>query len=252
MARPGCTKARLPVYIMVTLSTAPVAALQRPDLPAPLWHTGLVLLYALVPRSWWPGWNNLVRALPHNAGAFELLIIVRYAAAVALVCFGLSRHQTPLEDLLGKLWMGWRDVLRDVAIAAAFWILVRYVDRLIYYLANAHPASSRLVPRTKSELVISVLLALAAGVSEEIVFRGYLQKQFTALCGNLGAAMLVQAGVFACFHGYHQTLPVFGQHFVFALLAGSLATWRKSLLPGMIGHAWFDAYWDVLKLVRLV
>jgi membrane protease YdiL (CAAX protease family) len=233
------------------LSTAPVAAPQRPDLPAPLWHTGLILLYVLVPRSWWPGWSKLIRALPYNTGAVDILGMVMYAAAVALVCFGLSLHQNPLEDLLGKLWSRWQDALRDLAIAAVFWMLVRYADRLIYYLADAHPTPRRLVPHTVRDLVISVLLAIAAGVAEEIIFRGYLQKQFAALFANSGAAILIQAGLFACYHGYHQTLPVFGQHFLFALLAGSLAQWRESLLPGMIGHAWLDAYWDLLKLAKL-
>jgi membrane protease YdiL (CAAX protease family) len=188
----------------------------------------------------------------YNTGAFDILGMVMYAAAVALVCLGLSLHQKPLEDLLGKLWSRWQDALRDLAIAAVFWMLVRYVDRLIYYLADARPTPRWLVPHTVRDLVISVLLAIAAGVAEEIIFRGYLQKQFTVLCGNSAVAILIQAGLFACYHGYHQTLPVFGQHFVFALLAGSLAQWRESLLPGMIGHAWLDAYWDVLKLVKLV
>jgi hypothetical protein len=34
-------------------------------------------------------------------------------------------------------------------------------------------------------------------------------------------------------------------------MAGLLAHWRKSLLPGMIGHAWFDAYWDLFRLLGL-
>jgi|SRR5215472_18036162 len=212
---------------------------------------GLILFYVLVPRSWWPGWNKLIRTLPYNTGAVDILGMIMYAAAVALVCFGLSLHQKPLEDLLGKLWSRWQDALRDLAIGAVFWMLVRYVDRLIYYLADARPAPRRLVPHTVRDLMISILFAIAAGVAEEIVFRGYLQKQFTALWGNRAAAILIKAGMFACYHGYHQALPVFGQHFVFALLAASLAQWRESLLPGMIGHAWFDAYWDVLKLAKL-
>jgi hypothetical protein len=34
-------------------------------------------------------------------------------------------------------------------------------------------------------------------------------------------------------------------------MAGLLAHWRKSLLPGMIGHAWLDAYWNLLKITGL-
>jgi uncharacterized protein len=240
------------VYSIFALSTAATAAAapQRSKLLAPLWHTGLVLLYVLVPRSWWPGWSKLLRTLPYNSGAFDILGIVMYMAAVILVLGGISLYQTPPEELIGKQWARWRDALRDVAISAIFWLVVRYADRLIYYVAGAHPATLRILPHTRAELLISVLTAIAAGVAEEFIFRGYLLKQFTVLCGNVGAAMLIQAVLFALYHGYHQLLPVFCQHFLFALLAGSLAHWRKSLLPGMIGHAWLDAYWDVLKLMR--
>lgn len=88
-------------------------------------------------------------------------------------------------------------------------------------------------------------------MAEEIVFRGYLQQQFTALGRNPAAGLVIQAMLFALFHGYHQTPAAFLQHFSFGLLTGILAHWRKSLLPGMIGHAWFDAYWDVLRILKL-
>jgi membrane protease YdiL (CAAX protease family) len=207
-------------------------------------------VYVLVPYHWWPGWNKLFLALPYNSGAFNILAIVIYMAAVIFVLVGLSLHQTPPEELIGTVWARARDAFRDVAIAIVFWLIVRYADRLLYYLASAHPASHRLVPHSKPELLISVMLSVAAGVAEEFVFRGYLLKQFVLFTGNVGAAILVQAALFALYHGYQQTLPVFGQHFLFGIMAALLAQWRKSLLPGMIGHAWFDAYWDLIKLMR--
>ncbi len=191
-----------------------------------------------------------MRTLPYNIGAVDILGMVVYMAAVILVLGGISLYRTPPEELIGNQWARWLDALRDVAIAAVFWLVARYADRLIYYLAGAYPATFSLFPHTRPELLISVLYAIAAGVAEEFIYRGYLLKQFTALCGNMGAAMLIQAVLFTLHHGYHQPLPVFCQHFLFALMAGSLAHWRKSLLPGMIGHAWFDAYWDVMKLMR--
>ena len=238
------------MYSIGTLSTAPAAAPEDPKLPAPLWHTGLVLLYVLVPFSWWPGSRILARAIPYNRGALDIFGICSYAVVVGFVCFGLSRHHTPLEDLLGKTWTRWRDALRDVAIAAGFWLVVYYADKLIYYLAPWFRPAPRLQPHTKPELLISILLAIVAGVAEELIFRGYLQRQFTILCDNLGAGLLVQAALFACYHGYNQTPANFGQHFVFALLAGLLAHWRRSLLPGMIGHVWFDIYISAQRFLR--
>ncbi|HEY6248505.1 MAG TPA: type II CAAX endopeptidase family protein [Candidatus Angelobacter sp.] len=233
---------------------SPVAHIAYPPqpskLPAPLWHTGILLLYVLVPPIWWPGWTRLLRTLPYNSASFDILRIAIYTAVVAFVCLGLSLRQTPLEQMIGQLWTSWKSALRDIAIGLGLWLVARYADRLIYYLAP-YPPRARLLPHTKGELLISIFCYIVVGVTEELIFRGYLQKQFTALCRNLGAGLLIQAFLFALFHGYHQLPGVFCQHFLFGLMAGMLAHWRKSLLPGMIGHAWFDAYWNLLRIVGL-
>jgi membrane protease YdiL (CAAX protease family) len=233
------------------LSTAATASPPQPfKLPAPLWHTGIVLLYVLVPHTWWPGWTRLLRALPYNSASSDILSIAIYTVVVAFVCLGLSLRQTPLEQMIGELWTSWKSALRDIAIGLGLWLVARYADRLIYYL-SPYPWRARLLPHTKSELLISIFNYIVAGVAEELIFRGYLQKQFTALCQNVGAGLLIQAILFALAHGYHQLPGAFCQHFLFGLMAGLLAHWRKSLLPGMIGHAWFDAYWDLLRFVGL-
>jgi uncharacterized protein len=231
------------------LSTA-VTASQPSKLPAPLWHTGIVLLYVLVPHTWWPGWTRLPRALPYNSASFDILSIVIYTAAVAFVCWGLSLRQTPLEQMLGELWTSWTSALRDIAIGLGLWLVARYADRLIYYLAP-YSSRARLLPHTKGELLISIFSYIVAGVVEELIFRGYLQKQFTALCRNLGAGLFIQAILFTLAHGYRQSPGAFGQHFLFGLMTGLLAHWRKSLLPGMIGHVWFDAYRNLLRIAGL-
>jgi membrane protease YdiL (CAAX protease family) len=171
-------------------------------------------------------------------------------AGVVLVYLGISLQQGPLEDLIGSLWTGWRSALRDVGIATGFWVVARLASWLIHYLVPSYTPPWSIL-HSRAALLISIFAAIAAGVAEELVFRGYLQKQFTALCRNAGAGLTIQAILFALFHGYNQVLPTFVQHFSFGLMAGIIAHWRKSLLPGMIGHAWLDAYWDVLRIVRL-
>lgn len=189
--------------------------------------------------------------MPLNGEAFDIFAIAHYVVGVGLVCAVMSLQERPLEDLIGRLWTGWKSALRDVGIGIGFWLVARYASRLIHYLLPSHRPPGSVADST-SALLIAILTSIAAGVAEELIFRGYLQKQFTALCGgNLGAGLLIQATLFALFHGYRQVLPTFIQHFCFGLMAGLLAHWRKSLLPGMIGHAWLDAYWDVLWLARL-
>ena len=74
---------------------------------------------------------------------------------------------------------------------------------------------------------------------EELIFRGYLQKQFHAASGNALVGIIAQALLFGAGHGYQgvKSMLVIG---VFGALFGALAFWRRSLRPGMIAHAWQD------------
>jgi hypothetical protein len=107
-------------------------------------------------------------------------------------------------------------------------------------LGAGHAASiSPLVPRGVAEGVLWVLLSVSAGISEELVFRGYLQRQLTAFTGRTSLALLLQVTVFGIAHGYQgvQACLVIA---IYGALFTLLALWRKSLSPGMIAHAWTD------------
>jgi membrane protease YdiL (CAAX protease family) len=63
---------------------------------------------------------------------------------------------------------------------------------------------------------------------EETAFRGYVQRQFHALNGNVAFAVLGQGVVFGLFHFYQGwkngvTISVLG------ILFGALAAWESSL-----------------------
>jgi membrane protease YdiL (CAAX protease family) len=234
----------------MSTATAPVPEQAQFRLVAPLWHTGLVLLYVLVPRLWWFKHTFVWKLLPTTSSGIEIVFITLYGGAAAFVCLGVSLQGRPVEDLIGRGWSGWQSALRDVGIGIGFWLVVRYADRLIYYLTPIY-TPGRTIPHSTRALVIGILFAISAGIAEELVFRGYLQQQFAALCRNWGAGLVFQAILFALFHGYTQPLATYVQHFCFGLLAGIVAHWRKSLLPGMIGHAWLDGYWDVLRILKL-
>ena len=107
-----------------------------------------------------------------------------------------------------------------------------------------------LVPGTTLELVVWCLLSTTAGICEEIIFRGYLQRQFGAITRSTMAAICLSAVVFGASHGYEggPRMVLIG---VFGLMFGLLAWWRRSLRPGMMAHAWHDALSGaVLRLLK--
>lgn len=53
-----------------------------------------------------------------------------------------------------------------------------------------------------SKIFLWLLVSLAAGFCEELVFRGYLQRQFHAATGSIAAAVALPAIVFGLVHTY--------------------------------------------------
>jgi membrane protease YdiL (CAAX protease family) len=86
-----------------------------------------------------------------------------------------------------------------------------------------------------------ILLSISAGIGEEIVFRGYLQKQFQAATGSIVAAVILQGAIFGLAHTYQGWKQVFVIA-VLGILYGALVAWRRNLRASMIAHAWSDIF----------
>lgn len=156
------------------------------------------------------------------------LLLLRY---VAIGLQGIT-----LVELIGR--RSWIDVI----IAGAFWLLARYV--LIFVrqlLGGADSHAARLLPHGIVEIALWILVSIAAGFVEELTFRGYLQHQFAAWTHSTLAAVIVQAVVFGASHGY-QGLKSMAIVAIYGALFGLLAWWRRSLVPGMLAHAWTDIF----------
>jgi membrane protease YdiL (CAAX protease family) len=167
--------------------------------------------------------------------AFEWLL-------VGFVWLGVRRRMR-VRDLIGGRWNNAGDVLLDLGIALLFWIIWTGVGVSVKYLLGPSTARSIdfLLPRGYVEISVWVLLSISAGFCEEIVYRGYLQGQFLALTGSTTAAILIQGVLFGVTHGY-QGMKLVITISVYGVLYGVLASWRRSLRPGMVSHAWSDIY----------
>ncbi len=156
---------------------------------------------------------------------------------------GLRHTGMRLRDLIGGRWNSATSLLLDFVIAIPFWFVWEATARGMHRLLG--PAQAKtvniLLPRGWLEIVLWVGLSLSAGFCEEVVYRGYLQKQFHALTGSLSLAVLLQAVVFGLGHSY-QGLKLVILIMVLGALFGVLAAACKSLRPGMLSHAWSDIY----------
>jgi hypothetical protein len=89
------------------------------------------------------------------------------------------------------------------------------------------------------ELKLFLALSLAAGVCEEIVFRGYLLPYFDSLGGRAGA-VLATTLLFGVGHAYQGPRGIVRTGIVGLLLAGAYVA-TGSLLASVLLHVVIDA-----------
>jgi CAAX protease family protein len=164
-------------------------------------------------------------------------------ALFAFVRFGLGKAGTAVGEVVGEKWNHGKTIARDVAIAIPFWIVWEAAGRFAHFLLGPDQAKKIdiLLPETILEILLWVGVSISAGICEEIVYRGYLQRQFLALTGSPIIAVLAQGIIFGVGHAYQGAKQVVVIT-VLGLLFGLLAWWRKNLRPGIIVHAWADIF----------
>ena len=256
MPQPPSTADALPASgVPSTVSGLPAAdsAPAKSGLIAPLWHTllvvGLILGNSLMGSSKLGAVHGSSARLMLYGGTFVTQLIL-----ILLVWFGIRSRGVRMRDLIGGRWKTVESFLLDVGLAVGFLIVadlllvgVRIALGTIdlHNMAKAKDDALRmlgpLAPHTYFEAGLFVLLSVCAGLFEEIIFRGYLQRQLGAISRNAVVGIAASAVVFGLAHGYQGgrmmiVIAIFGAFF------GILAHLRKSLRPGMMAHALQDSY----------
>ncbi len=172
-----------------------------------------------------------------------LAAIVADGMLAYFVWVGVRKHSGSLFDLIGGRWASWRDVGRDLALAAAFWVVWKAAGwGLAALLGESHAKTvDILLPQGALEVSVWIVTSAVAGFCEELVFRGYVQRQVLALSGRTLVAVLGQGVLFGMMHAYQgwkATVVISG----LGILFGCMAAWRKQLRVGMLTHAWADIW----------
>src|SRR6266851_877068 len=129
-----------------------------------------------------------------------------------------------------------------------FYVVTLLFDWLLRTAALGRNVS--MLPHGGIELTLWIALSVTAGICEETIFRGYLQRQFMALTQSAPAGILLSAAAFGAAHAYQgfRMVILIG---LYGGMFGILAYWRGSVRPGMIAHAWNDSWNGMLaSLVR--
>jgi len=260
-----------PVEIDTTRSIAPQEPATSTSI-APAWHS-MVLMAIIVALSIHAAWRFSAAHGPLNRLYTYGFSAVFDFVMVAWVALGLRLKKIPLRSLLGAFSFDLRLIALDLGIAVLFWIGSMMVlgsvnltwtgvEALLTHrtmaphiagqkgrIISADPERMKvlhdlaeLAPANGKEISAWALLCLIVGFSEELVFRGYLQRQFIGWArGRVAWGALASAVIFGAAHAYQ---GVRGMVLIalFGALFSVLAIYRRSLRAGMIAHGWHDLF----------
>lgn len=181
-----------------------------------------------------PVWDNELKDVAHMLGN-EAIYWTLVAATLGYVMFVEKR---PLTSI------GWRrPEIRDVLIGVTFAIVTIAGLAAVYLLVlpllhvDQTPALDTLAAAPAWWLAISVL---RAGVSEEVLFRGYPIERLEEWTGNRGVAALLPLALFALAH----VGPWGWAHLIVAGFGGAMFTWlylwRRNLWVNILAHVLVD------------
>ncbi len=215
--------------------------------PIPYWHTALLLLVLGV-------FSALNARSGHGLHSGHALVRIYLVTMfyewllTAYVWWGLHSAGLSLRELIGGRWQRVEDFLLDIAIAVGTWfgaLLVIAVVALAMGMSHSGSLDDArrqigfLAPQSGLEVLLWICLSATAGFCEEVLFRGYLQKQFSRLLGNRWIALLVVSILFGLGHGYEGAKRML----LIALLGlafGIVSILRKGLRPAIMAHTLQD------------
>jgi len=212
-------------------------------------HT--ILLIAVL--GGWTFWSKIhadhLRAAANpNRLQFYLTILLFEWFLFALAVAGVRLSGASVLLVLGDHWHSARQVLRDIGIAAAFWVVALGLLWILGKLLRVGEQGGNMqfmFPHGGVEITVWIALSVTAGICEEAIFRGYLQRQFMALTRNAPAGILLSGTAFGAAHAYQGVRMVILIS-LFGTMFGILSYWRGSVRPGMIAHAWQDSLGGVV------
>lgn len=207
-------------------------------------HT-LSLLLALLAVSIWGAFRTPLTewpktlSQPHGRVVLYAQILVLQSLWAGYIWIGIRRSRTSLRALVDdSTWTALR-WLRYLGIGIAGWVAWMVISSGLGTVLRPDTEQLRglqaMFPKTTLERILWVGFALTAGFCEELVYRGYLLKQFRAIIDSTLAAIVLQALVYGLAHLVLPAQMVISVGLLGVLL-GVLAVWQRSLVPGMILH----------------
>jgi CAAX protease family protein len=207
----------------------------------------LLLLGSFALMGWAMAGRARATVNPHRVRMYLVTLAFEWAL-FAYVVAGVRRHGASISLVLGNPWQSGRQLLRDIGIAAAFWLISGGILSLLarfVHIGDNTGNTQFMLPQRPVEFALWIALSISAGICEEAVFRGYLQHQLIAFTRSAAVGIILSAAAFGAAHAY-QGSKMMILIALYGVMFGILAYWRGSVRPAMIAHAWQDSFSGIL------
>src|SRR5258708_11702857 len=146
--------------------------------------------------------DQLSATVNPNSVHFYVVPLLYEWLLFVLVVVGVRRSGASALMVLGEHLHSGRQVLRGIGIAVGFWIVAVILLSIFGWLLRtaALGRNVAMLPHAGIGLTLWIARAVTAGICEETIFRGYLQRQFMAL--TPGAPADIRRSAAACCAGY--------------------------------------------------
>jgi membrane protease YdiL (CAAX protease family) len=236
---------------VVAPTPTPTPPPPRPEADGPI-AGPIHLVFVLAVMAFWAYRgavdSDVIITAKINRPVFYIITILSEWLMLGIVLLGVRRHGSPYSTVLGARWHSLRELARDVGIAAAFWFGSSIILSLTMGQSKEAVPSGvvqALLPHGPLEIALWIALSVTAGICEEGIFRGYLQRQLIAYSRSPVIGIIATALAFGAGHLYKGGTGAL-RIVLFGAMFGILAYARRSVRPGMIAHAFTDAFAGVL------
>lgn len=166
---------------------------------------------------------------------------VLLAVAGLLAVWALARLPHPAGSALPAWPQGTAGLVGPAILLTAAGVLVAYGFRTLSRRFGWQETETvrAIMPETRREKGAFAVLSIAAGFSEEIVFRAFLPAFLLPWTGSYLAGALPAACVFGFLHAYQGRLGIVRTTVIGVVMAVGVA-WTGSVWPSVFAHAALD------------
>lgn len=196
-----------------------------------------LLLTLVVPLLWVFVISPLVKPLLSSQAFMIVGEVVFWGLALGVIALVVFWERQPLSSV-GVRGLTWKEgvlaLLLSVAMFVLAPILVIIVARVI---GGSVSTMAGLGELAEQSMVLRILLALRAGVTEEILYRAYPTERMKSLTGKAWVGALVGLVVFTILHvpgwGWGHSIGVV---LPIGLIFAGLYLWKRNLTLNIVAH----------------